>query len=76
VGRWRRLHKEELHNLYASLNTVGMMISRRMSWTGRVARTEEMRNAYTSFVGKTERKRQLERFGVHGKVMLDWVLEK
>jgi len=33
AGRWRRLHNEELHNLYASPNTVRVIKSRRLGWT-------------------------------------------
>jgi hypothetical protein len=35
AGGWRRLHNEELHNLYSLLNTVGMIKSR-MRWAGHV----------------------------------------
>jgi hypothetical protein len=34
AGGWRRLHNEELHNLYASPNIIGMVKSRNMRWTG------------------------------------------
>jgi hypothetical protein len=37
-GGWRKLHNEELHNLYSSSSTVRMIKSRRMRWTGHVAR--------------------------------------
>jgi hypothetical protein len=43
---WRRLHNEELHNLYASPNAIGMMKSRRSRWTGRVARMVEMHTQF------------------------------
>jgi hypothetical protein len=35
AGGWRRLHNEELHNLYGSLNTVRAIKSRRMRWVGK-----------------------------------------
>jgi hypothetical protein len=38
---WRRLHNEELHNLYTSPNVIRVMKTRRMRWTGQVARTEK-----------------------------------
>jgi hypothetical protein len=38
VGGWRKLHDEELHNLYSSRNIIGMIKSRRIRWTGHVAR--------------------------------------
>jgi hypothetical protein len=36
AGGWRRLHNEDLHNLYASSNVVMVIKSRRMRWTGKV----------------------------------------
>jgi hypothetical protein len=57
AGGWRRLHSEELHSLYASLNIVRMIKSRRMSWEEHVPLMGEMRNAYRILVGKPEGKR-------------------
>jgi hypothetical protein len=45
AGGWRRLHNEELHNLYASPDVIRMFKSRRKRWLEHVARMEEMRNA-------------------------------
>jgi hypothetical protein len=39
-GDWRDLQSEELHNLYSSPNIIMQMQSRRMGWTGHVARIE------------------------------------
>jgi hypothetical protein len=60
AGDWRILHNEELHNLYASPNTV-RVIKSMMSWAGNVARMGKMRNAYTILVRKPQRKRPLGR---------------
>jgi hypothetical protein len=38
AGSWRKLHYEELHNLYSSLNIIRMINSRSMRWAGHVAR--------------------------------------
>jgi hypothetical protein len=46
VGGWRRLHNEELHNLYASPNITKVIKSRRTRRTGHVGRIGEVRNAY------------------------------
>jgi hypothetical protein len=44
TGDWRKLHNEELHNLFSSPNIITMIKSRRMRWAGHVARMEK-RNA-------------------------------
>jgi hypothetical protein len=61
TGRWRKLHNEELHNLYFSPSIIRMIKSRRMRWAGHVARMGETRNAYRILVGKPEGKRPLGR---------------
>jgi hypothetical protein len=61
AGDWRRLHNEELHNLYASPHIIMMIKSRRVGWAGDVALMGEMRNAYKILVGKLEGKRPLEK---------------
>jgi hypothetical protein len=61
MGGWRKLHNEELCDLYSSPNTIRMVKSRRMRWTGHVARMWEKRNAYRLLVGKPEGKRPLGR---------------
>jgi hypothetical protein len=48
AGGWRILCKEELHNVYTSLNTNGVIKSRRMRWAGHVGRMGEMGNAYNN----------------------------
>jgi hypothetical protein len=44
AGDWRRLHSEELHNLYASPNIIRVIKSRRMRWAGHVGCMGEMKN--------------------------------
>jgi hypothetical protein len=61
TGRCRKLHNEELHNLYSSPNINRMIKSRRMRWSGHVAQMEEKRNAYRTLVGMPEGKRPLGR---------------
>ena len=57
TGEWRRLHKEELHDLYCSQNIIRVIRSRGMRWAGHVARMGERRGAYRVLVGRTEGKR-------------------
>ena len=61
TGEWRKLHNEELSDLYSSTNIVRVIKSRRMRWAGHVARMGERRAAYRVLVGKPEGKRPLGR---------------
>jgi hypothetical protein len=61
TGDWRKMHNEELHNLYSSPNIIRMAKSRRMRWAGHVTRMGETRNAYRILIVKTEGKRSLRR---------------
>jgi len=54
TGEWRRLHNEELNDLYSSPNVVRVIKSRRMRWSGHVARMDEERGVYRVLVGKQE----------------------
>ena len=60
-GEWRRLHNEEINDLYSSPNIVRVIKSRRMRWAGHVARVGEERDVYRVLVGKPEGKRPLGR---------------
>jgi hypothetical protein len=57
TGEWRKLHNEELHNVYSLPSIIRIIKSRRMRWAGHVARMGEKRNAYRLLVGKPEGKR-------------------
>ena len=61
TGKWRKLHNEELNDLYSSPNIIRMFKLRRMRWEGHVARMGERRGAYKVLVGKPEGKRPLGR---------------
>jgi hypothetical protein len=66
----RKLHNEELPNLYSSPSVIRMMKSMRMRWAGDVARIGEKRKAYRISVGKPEGKRALGRPDVGGWIIL------
>jgi hypothetical protein len=52
TGKWRKLHNEELNDLYSSPNTLRVIKSRRMRWAGHIASMGEMRGVYRVLVGK------------------------
>jgi hypothetical protein len=60
-GSWRKLHNDELHNLYSSPNIFRVIKSRRMRWSGHVASMGEGRSVYMVLVGRPEGKRPLGR---------------
>ena len=68
TGDWRRLHNEELNDLYSSPNIVRVIKSRRMRWAGHVAHIGEERGVYRVLVGKPEGRRPL---GVNGWIILE-----
>jgi hypothetical protein len=61
TGEWRRLHNEELNDLYSSPNIIRVIKSRRTRWAGQVARMGEKRGAYRILVGRPEGRRPLGR---------------
>jgi hypothetical protein len=61
TGDWRKMHNEELYNLYFSPNIIRMIKSRMMKWARHVARIGEKRNTYRILVGKPKGKRPLRR---------------
>jgi hypothetical protein len=85
TGEWRKLHNEELRDLYSSPSIIRIIKSRRMKWAGHVARMGKKRNAYRLLVGKPERKSPLGRprrrwvdnirmdLGEVGWVGVDWI---
>jgi hypothetical protein len=61
TGEWRRLHNEELNDLYSSPNIIRVIKPRRMRWTGHVARMGEGSGAYRVLVGRPGGRRPLGR---------------
>jgi len=54
IGDWRKLHNEELNDLYCSPSIVRVIKSRRMRWVGHVTHMGEKRGIYMVLVGKPE----------------------
>ena len=61
TGEWRKLHNEELSDLYSLPNIVRVVKSRRMRWAGHVARMGDGRGVHRVLVGKPEGRRPLRR---------------
>jgi hypothetical protein len=87
TGEWRKLHNEELRDLYSSPSIIRIILSRRARWADHVARMGEKRNAYRLWVRKPEEKGPLGRprrrwvdntrirmnLGEVGRVDVDWI---
>jgi hypothetical protein len=58
-GSWKKLHNDELHSLYSSLNIVRVIKSRRTRWAGHVACMGDGRGVYRVLVGRPKGKRPL-----------------
>jgi hypothetical protein len=76
-GGWRKLHNEELHNLYSFPSIIRIIKSKRMMWAGHVARMGEKRNVYRLLAGRPRRrwmnniKMDLLEIGVS---VVDWIV--
>jgi hypothetical protein len=57
MGVWRKLHNEELHNVYSSPNTITMIKSRRMRWEGHVARMGRRRRMHIGYWWEGQKER-------------------
>ena len=70
---WRKLHNEELNDLYSSPNIVRVIKWRIIRWAGRVARMGERRGVYRVWWGNLKERDHLEDPGVDGKIILRWI---
>jgi len=76
-GEWRKLHNEELNDLYSSHNIVRVIKSRRMRWVGHVARMGGKGEACTGFWwGNLRERDHWEDAGEEGWIILRWIFRK
>ena len=74
--RGRKLHNEELSDLYSLPNIVRVAKSRRMRWVGHVARMGEGRGVHRILVGKPEGTDHWGDPDVDGRIILRWIFRK
>jgi hypothetical protein len=69
-GEWRKLHNEELNDLYSKTNIIRAIKWRRMRWAGKVAFMGERRGVYRVLVGNLRERFHLEDPGIDGRIIL------
>jgi len=76
TGEWRKLHNENLNDLYSSPNIFRVITSRRMRWAEHIARMGEGRD-YTGFwLGNLRERDHLGDPGIDGRIILRWIFRK
>jgi len=73
TGEWRKLHNEELRDLYSLPNIVRLVKSRRMRWVGHVARMVEGRGVHRVLWGNLRERDHWGDPDVDGRIILRWI---
>ena len=76
TGEWRKLHIEELNDLYSSPNIIRLIKSRRIRWAGHVARMGESTDYTGLWWGNVKERDHLGDPGVNGRIILRWIFRK
>jgi hypothetical protein len=74
--KWKKLHNEELNDLYSLSNIIQVIKWRRMRWAGHIERMGKRRVVYRVLVGKPEGKNYLGDPVVNGRIILKWIFKK
>jgi hypothetical protein len=69
TGEWRKLHNEELNDLYFTPDIIRIIKSRIMRWAGHVASVGDRRGSYGILFGKPVGKKHLEHLGADGSII-------
>jgi len=72
----KKLHNEELNDLYSSPNIFRAIKSRRVRWTRHEARTEKRRSVYRIWSGRLRDRDHMEDPGVDRRIILRWIFRK
>jgi hypothetical protein len=76
IREWRKLHREELNDLYSSPNILRVIKSRRMRWAGHVARMGREEIYVGFWLGNPRERAHLKYPGVDGRIILRWIFRK
>jgi len=76
TGEWRKLHNEELRDIYSLPYIVRVVKSRRMRWAGHVARMGEGRGVHRVLVGNLRERDHWGDPAVDGRIILRWIFGK
>jgi hypothetical protein len=76
TGEWRRLHNDELNDLYCSPNSIRVINSKRIRWAGNVARMGRGKVHTGFWCGDINEREHLEELGADGKIILKWIFKK
>jgi len=76
AGEWRKLHNEEVNDLYCSPNIVWVIKSRRMRWAGHVARMGRGEACTGFWWGNLKERDHWRDPGVDGKIIIRWIFRK
>jgi hypothetical protein len=76
IAEWRKLHNGMLNDLYSSPMIIQVIKSRRMRWSGHVARMGKRTGAYRVWGGGLWKKDHVEDPGVDARIILRWNFKK